>query len=377
MTEQKHNLYEQLDSLLSKHIEEAQPRSEWKVEFVESMESSVQKKHKKIKWRLLPLVLVLPLSAMVLAKDQLVPHTMWFLGMSPYAAAPFHIVSDWEKEHVRYEAAPGFTLPYPLTTHDIQYPAFSREALDPIIEQVNADLLSEVTVDGETISYTNGEQTFNFYNDTDDEIRFEWTLMQWPVNEKGKPKKSVVTDCVQVQPQMQAVLDAYPQLKRGYNAVLNVQQLDGLSCGVWLQVSDAIQIQAYELKYFGSDLLAVSGVVIESIRMQESEEYGTFDEILQDLHENPSFPLSGVEPNIDIVYQISDYRITGRGLEVFMRIKDIDAVYEAFGLTGDIQPPPSFAAEYSGSWRVIEPIEERRKLLRDIQQYMYENRAGE
>lgn len=382
MSEHKHNLDEQLDAVLGASIPEEQPGSAWKVELIETMEQKTSKKGareaqgaggirggKKKWWIAVPTAIALPVVGFF--AFTVVQNITAVTGGGQFAMGPYAIPSDWEYDHVSYEAAQGFELPYPISDYKYVYPEFTRDALDPIAAEIDPEMLNNVEVKEREIIYTAGNHTFAAYLNNKTAIGFEWSAREWPTTKNGTLKHQFDdVDCDATAVEIEGILESVPALVADIDIVIEGAEWGGNECAVLYKVNDDTQVNGFDFVYDGAELVVIRGKVLTDIVHMQTEEYGTLEEILEDLNARPNFPLAGGDhPDLDIVYEVTDYRVRMEGLQLYMQMKNIDAVYEAFGFTNDIQAPPSFAQEYSGSWHTIQPNEDRDELIEKIERY--------
>lgn len=368
--------HEQIDGLLTGSVEGEQPRSEWKLTLIDTMEKKVHQKTSKKKWWLaLPIatVPVVGFFGFLFAQSTFGPGTFEFGGFS---MGPYYVPSDWEYEHVYHVAGKNFEFPYPIEVPQIQSVAFDRESLDELVEQLNPAFLKSVEQENDhTFVYKNGDEMFAVYNSTPNrDTEFSWSFQSWPTTENGSPKSLERGDCVANKETIQNILNEHPILVGDNTVEIESYKANKTACTTTYKVNFRIDehtyMEAFTFKFDGANPITMNGRLIEDIEMVATEAYGTTDQIIEDLDKTPVFSFgyaaqdAGID--IDVIYRVTDYRVTQYGPEVYVGIKNHEEVNAVFKEAIGAEPGRL------RSWRKIGTSSERKEYQEDFQEYMDE-----
>lgn len=260
------------------------------------------------------------------------------------------ITSEWEYEHVYHVPGKDFSFPYPISVPQISYRDLDRAVLDSLATEVLQDeYIVEEDFDGEySLSYqaSNSDQRFLVYRSNAPEnldvVRFEWYLRDWPKKENGSPKNLEKGNCEEMQQVIGEVLAENEFLSRGYTTHINTYTKSSEKCSsprVELHLNDKTLVKAHEFTFDGETPIRVSGLLIDSITLEETDAYGTLEEIIADWDVRPYFSNAwqaaekGID--IDVIRRVTDYYIDQDGPHLYTGIKnhtEVNAAFKAVGL---------------------------------------------
>lgn len=363
----EHNQEKHLDSLLTEHIEEARPRSEWKVDLIERIEKQTAAHKEKRAWWVKAFVVSVPFA--VLAAVVLYVPTR---TMNMYSMTPWYVPTEWDYDHIHYAVADGFELPRQFEVIEPQYYEFTPESYAPLVQRLNpAFAAATIQQDEHHITFSVEEGVFvtisKSYVKEDDAStavqQFQWSLF---ATDQGSAFKQEVGISKQEQAALVAGwLDEYPELTFGYEYIL--QQLTNDTVEVELVIDDHTVFHMYDFRFYDGRLNGVTGYPIVGFSRRMTDVYGTADEIVADKEAYPYYPVALNDIDVDIRYEITDYRISENGLEVYLYVSNVKEI--AAAAKAHCGSAPGAVKNFTGTWTTVAPKAERRELIEQVHNY--------
>lgn len=80
--------------------------------------------------------------------------------------------------------------------------------------------------------------------------------------------------------------------------------------------------------------------------------------------------MTTAEPDVDVQYEITDYRVGNHGLEVYVEMVHVDEVVRAFDMPADQEGVQSFTNAYGAYWERVGTVEDREIYTNAVNSYI-------